>query len=67
MNINLISTIPKLQKHTNTAYSAMLLNRMMSLNTVNIRHFSTRDDGRIDDRPGGGPGMVINAASEKSH
>lgn len=34
----------------------------ISLNTINLRDFSKRDDGRIDDRPyGGGPGMVIAA------
>jgi tRNA (guanine37-N1)-methyltransferase len=67
MNINLISTIPQIAEACQYGILGNAIEAgKISLNTVNIRHFSTRDDGRIDDRPfGGGPGMVINAEPVK--
>lgn len=64
MNFYVMTLFPEMIEsgmHTSITGRAMAKG-LLSLTTVNIRDFSTRGDGRIDDYPyGGGAGMVMQA------
>lgn len=64
MNYYVMTLFPKMIEngmHTSIIGRAIAKN-LLSLETINIRDYSTRGDGRIDDYPyGGGAGMVMQA------
>ena len=64
MNYYVMTLFPEMIEngmHTSIIGRAMAKG-LLSLQTINIRDFSTRGDGRIDDYPyGGGAGMVMQA------
>ena len=61
MIINCITTMPEIfQAAHHGVVGQAIKNNIVTLNTIQLRDFSNRADGRIDDRPyGGGPGMVM--------
>ena len=64
MNYYVMTLFPEMIEngmHTSIIGRAMAIG-LLTLQTINIRDFSTRGDGRIDDYPyGGGAGMVMQA------
>ena len=64
MNYYVMTLFPEMSEngmHTSIIGRAMAKG-LLTLQTINIRDFSTRGDGRIDDYPyGGGAGMVMQA------
>ena len=64
MNYYVMTLFPEMIEngmHTSIIGRAMAKG-LLTLQTINIRDFSTRGDGRIDDYPyGGGAGMVMQA------
>lgn len=64
MNYYVMTLFPEMIEHgMNTSITGRAIAKgLLSLSTVNIRDYSLRGDGRIDDYPyGGGAGMVMQA------